>query len=87
MAPVLSKNQPNGIWDRFLDSPDMSAKSRMIKKQYNRFSQHKKPGLMEVADLTLQRFCLEKHIRTRGDYCLACTSVGCTNEGPCTTPG
>ena len=43
------KNQPNGIWDRFLDSPDMSAKSRMIKKQYNRFSQHKKPGLMEVA--------------------------------------
>ena len=36
------KNQQNGIWNRLLDSPDMSAKSRLIKKQYNRFSQHKK---------------------------------------------
>ena len=39
------KNQQNGIWNRLLDSPDMSAKSRLIKKQYNRFSQHKKTWL------------------------------------------
>ena len=41
------KNQQNDIWDRLLDSPDMSAKSRLI-NHYNRFFQHKKPGLMEV---------------------------------------
>ena len=39
------KNQKNGIWDRLLDSPHMSAKSRMIRKQYNQFSQHKKTWL------------------------------------------
>ena len=48
------KNHKSGIWDRLLDSPDMSAKSRMIKKQYNLFSQHKKPGLMEVALNTME---------------------------------
>ena len=81
------KNQPNGIWDRFLDSPDMSAKSRMIKKQLTIDFPNIKNLAWWRLHLTLQRFCLEKHMRTRGDYCLACTSVGCTNEGPCTTPG
>ena len=61
------KNQKNGIWDRLLDSPHMSAKSRMIRKQYNQFSQHKKTWL-DGGCTTLQRFCLEKHMRTRGDY-------------------
>ena len=61
------KNQQYGIWDRILDSSHMSAKSRMISKQYNQFSQHKKTWL-DGGCKTLQRFYLEKHMRTRGDY-------------------
>ena len=52
------KNQKNGIWDRLLDSPHMSAKSRMIRKQYNQFSQNKKTWL-DGGCRTLQRFYLE----------------------------
>ena len=77
-----SQNQQNGIWDRLLDSPDMSAKSRMIRKQYNLFSQCKKPVLMEVAQ-HYRDFVWKNIMRTRCDYCLTSyilhlQQVGCT---------